>query len=106
MGQDDAPTSAAQGSNLQVVIADEVLQMIAAGDETDRPSVFVQWTPNDQKFGEGGIDAVEGSRTLYEAFQKAGYDLHGGERPGSRGWSTWRAYYDDILETFFPIEDD
>ncbi|ANM29473.1 hypothetical protein ABI59_07575 [Acidobacteria bacterium Mor1] len=98
--------AAAQGSSLQVVIADEILQMIAATAASKRPKVFVQWTPNDQKFGEGGIDAVEGSRTLYDAFKKAGYDLHGGERPGSRGWSTWRAYYDDIMEAFFPLGDD
>ncbi len=93
--------AAAQGSNLQVLVADELLEMIAAAG-SPRPAIFVQWTPNDQKFGEGGIDAVEGSRTLFEAFGNAGYELHGGEMPGSRGWSTWRAYYDDILETFFP----
>ncbi len=95
--------AAAQGANLQVLVADELLEMIAAG-ASPRPSIFVQWTPNDQKFGEGGLDAVEGSRTLFEAFRSAGYELHGGEMPGSRGWSTWRAYYDDILETFFPAD--
>ncbi len=94
--------AAAQGANLQVAVADELLEAIEATTEP-RPSIYVQWTPNDQKFGEGGIDAVEGSRTLFEAFRSAGYDVHGGAKPGSRGWSTWRAYYDDILETFFPM---
>ncbi len=94
--------AAAQSGHLQVRVADELLAMIAAAGEP-RPTIYLQWTPNDSKFGEGGIDSRAGSMKLTEAFREAGYDVHGGEVPGSSGWSTWRAYYDDILETFFPV---
>ena len=95
--------AAAQSGHLQVRVAEDLLNLIDAVG-APRPTIYLQWTSNDVKFGEGGIDAEAGSRKLHDAFQAAGYEVHGSEVPGSSGWSTWRAYYDDILETFFPLE--
>lgn len=94
---------AVQSGHMQVRIADELRALIESA-EAPRPTVFLQWTANDTKFGEGGIDAEAGSTELHRRFTAAGFGVLGGERPGSSGWSTWRAYWDDILAAFFPSE--
>jgi enterochelin esterase-like enzyme/outer membrane protein assembly factor BamB len=51
-------------------------------------------------------DHAAGARALYERLRERGYEVTGGEQLDSAGWGAWRARTDDVLERFFPLEQD
>ncbi len=87
---------------LAVPFVDELWSKIEAADGP-KLEAYGAWGRHDIVAGDGRVDAARDGKRLLEALEAGGHTVTGGESAGTWGWGTWRAQFDDILESFFPM---
>lgn len=83
-------------------VFETVLATLNSGPEMPL-QFYVDWASHGFRFAEEEIDVRRDSLELVELLRGKGYEVTGGEYPGTDGWGSWRARTDAILEALFPL---